>query len=354
MNTVFFKGIASIGVSLIFFLVTIHPVFTGDLDDFEQEATKKKTHDNREDKGKDGGLGGLAAFFELLSLLSELIPDQEGVGHSNPDIASLYRTGTPYMEIIKPEQKVYPFLGFKLNKIKGKDSLSGLEINRPDADGSSRMDVFPDLPADKSDKPENLKSRKTVNISSKRDKPVKKKMDKKALPELHLFEHRAGEPALPVFETTWQVVTINSDIWGWEGSAEAGYGGFGFNLRHTELFEENPEDKLRIDTFMFSLRLHPDKTEILFSAGGVIMAGNSFHSGFGTGAAVNYYPVNFFGMSISQELWLFGINAVNLTARTDLGIIFTLPWVSFRTGFLGWYAGTEFLLGGYAGISLHF
>lgn len=171
--------------------------------------------------------------------------------------------------------------------------------------------------------------------------------------ELAAWELRKkGDPDLPFVRFDLNYQRVRSNIYGWDGRLEGGYGPFALSARHTRYREKDPGDRLYITNIhsLYRISFSPS-VELGLGMGAIIMRGEEQHSGFSVTYPLNVYPIRYLGLRfVPTWSWIAG----NTISDYDLAASFVYRYCSLRIGYRWLLVGGETIDGPYFGVSVYY
>ncbi len=179
---------------------------------------------------------------------------------------------------------------------------------------------------------------------------VKKESDSKNKNPLKLREK--GEALLPYARFDYGYQNLHDDIYANDYRLEFGRGAFGIQARKTDLFEENPKDKLSLTYIHGLLRLSfGNYFEIDPGIGKIRLDGNDANNGFSFTLPVLIHPTKNFGFEC-RPVWS-RVNG-NSIRDIDLSVLAGTDYVSLKVGYRVLKTGGEELKGPHIGLSIRY
>jgi len=161
-----------------------------------------------------------------------------------------------------------------------------------------------------------------------------------------------GDPDLPFFRADFHYQHVNSRVHGLDGRIEAGYGPWGFQVRHTNYEERSPDDSLGLTGIHGLFRVSwSEKLELGLGLGGVLLDGEGENGGFSATVPVNLYPHRRISLRFAPAFS--HING-NQLRDYDLSVGFICRYFSLRSGYRWLTAGSETINGPYIGVNVHY
>jgi hypothetical protein len=161
-----------------------------------------------------------------------------------------------------------------------------------------------------------------------------------------------GSPDLPFFKADINYHLIHSDIDGFDGRVEVGYGPIGIQYRNTYFNEDSPEAHMNLSYVHGLYRVSGSRVfEIDAGIGAMMLKGESRNSGPSITFPINIYPHP--NLNIRLVPTWSAING-NGIGDYDGSIAYVRKYFSLRLGYERIQTGDAVLKGPYAGVSLHY
>ncbi len=166
------------------------------------------------------------------------------------------------------------------------------------------------------------------------------------------FVRRPGDPDLVLFRADLNVQRLSSDLWGYDGRMEGGYGPAAGQLRVTHFRELDPAENLTLAQLhgLYRISWSP-RYEFGIGFGAAMLNGD--HTRFGASATLpfTYAPHPAIQFRIAPT-W-FTLRGTT-TSDYDLSVALVRPYHSYRIGYRRLRAGPERLHGPYVGLAFHY
>lgn len=161
-----------------------------------------------------------------------------------------------------------------------------------------------------------------------------------------------GAPELPFLRLDLNYQYVESDIDGFDGRIEIGYGPFAFEHRKTRFRESAADDELTLKYVRGLYRVSgSNEFEFDIAFGSIALQRNNHNSGLSTGLVFNIYPHPNFGLRLAPSWsWING-NPIN---DLDGSVAYIHKYFSLRAGYRRLQSYDELLHGPYAGVSLFY
>ncbi|MBF0398487.1 MAG: hypothetical protein HQK78_17055 [Desulfobacterales bacterium] len=160
-----------------------------------------------------------------------------------------------------------------------------------------------------------------------------------------------GSPDIPFFRTDFNYHNVHSDIDGFDGRIEAGYGPFAIQCRNT-YFKEKPADDMNLGYFHGLYRISGSSAfEFDTGVGAILLYGEKHNSGLSFTFPINIYPNSNLNIRVVPVWSVINGNGIE---DYDGSLAYVSKYFSLRLGYRRIQAHENVLEGPYAGFSIHY